>query len=857
METLSERSETVKFKGEVRNKTSKADTMVLLGYGLLSASVILYVLVDYGNFVGRSDQFTVFISHYLIALIYVVSLLINGSYGIRKSWRKQNINKTIILLNLFLVSAFALNRELPVFAESSFWLTIFLIVTSLFTLSYNYFDVLNSWLNCIQHLVLGSAIMLYFYQAIFVANFYGVGAVGILFFGIGAHIFVPLTLLVGCIFLIRHNTAKNNISPYWVLAGATLTIGIVLLYMGEWNQRVSKIEKIANQAVLHKNEGLPLWVEIAQNLENDWLSEMILKSDLVYTTHNKDLQWDSFSMRLPWREAKKHDPLVFISTLISRCTLSANDRVKILQSVFSDRHNANERLWSGDNLTTSYIVSDVDIYPALRLAYTEKYLSIRNNLLDGRGTETQEAIYTFQLPEGSVVTSLSLWIEGKEEKAILTSKQKATEAYNTIVGVERRDPSVVHWQEGNLVTVRVFPCTPDEERKFKIGITSPLVEIDGNIIFKNITFTGPSAHRSMETFRVRFIGNPDNLELSEDFKKDMKGNYVAERLYDPDFQLLFKADLLAYNQFSFDGFTYSMQPLQLEYEHFKFQRIFLDINAAWTRQELSAIKVLLDDFKVYALLDHDFVRVTNDNWEQLVESLHKRNFSLFPFQRLTKKNNCLVITKGKGLSPHLSDINGSAFADEAVSYLAAESRPRVYNLGGDVSTYVSSLRELRAIQFANGSVEQLRSWLNKEQFPRSKETDNSIILHDAKMLITRVKYDGHSKSNAPDHLARLFAYNDIMRRIGTKYFSGDFRSEDLVEAASKAYVVSPVSSLIVLETEKDYKRFGIEDNINGLQNAVKESTGAVPEPHEWILIIVFLLFICYLKLRRLKVRYSL
>src|SRR5688500_16684155 len=134
METLSERSETVKFKGEVRNKTSKADTMVLLGYGLLSASVTLYVLVDYGNFVGRSDQFTVFISHYLIALIYVVSLLINGSYGIRKSWRKENINKTIILLNLFLVSAFALNRELPVFAESSFWLTIFLIVTSLFTL---------------------------------------------------------------------------------------------------------------------------------------------------------------------------------------------------------------------------------------------------------------------------------------------------------------------------------------------------------------------------------------------------------------------------------------------------------------------------------------------------------------------------------------------------------------------------------------------------------------------------------------------------------------------------------------------------------------------------------------------------
>ncbi len=105
-------------------------------------------------------------------------------------------------------------------------------------------------------------------------------------------------------------------------------------------------------------------------------------------------------------------------------------------------------------------------------------------------------------------------------------------------------------------------------------------------------------------------------------------------------------------------------------------------------------------------------------------------------------------------------------------------------------------------------------------------------------------------SNAPDHLARVFAYNDIMRKVGSHYLSDDFINQELVDEAATAYVVSPVSSLIVLETQNDYKRFGIEDKENSLHNAAKQSSGAVPEPHEWALIILFGLFITYLKLRQ-------
>jgi hypothetical protein len=70
-----------------------------------------------------------------------------------------------------------------------------------------------------------------------------------------------------------------------------------------------------------------------------------------------------------------------------------------------------------------------------------------------------------------------------------------------------------------------------------------------------------------------------------------------------------------------------------------------------------------------------------------------------------------------------------------------------------------------------------------------------------------------------------------------------------VQEAVKAYVVSPVSSLVVLETKKDYERFGIEDSKNSLRNASLQSKGAVPEPHEWALIIIAVLVVLTIKFK--------
>jgi XrtN system VIT domain protein len=108
---------------------------------------------------------------------------------------------------------------------------------------------------------------------------------------------------------------------------------------------------------------------------------------------------------------------------------------------------------------------------------------------------------------------------------------------------------------------------------------------------------------------------------------------------------------------------------------------------------------------------------------------------------------------------------------------------------------------------------------------------------------------------------RLFSYNQILKKIGKGYFKSGYENQDLIDIASTAHIVSPISSMIVLETKKDYERFDIEENEdglgnasnkNGLENATKSSSGAVPEPHEWcfILLISFgLLFLQFKKIR--------
>lgn len=840
---------------QTSNPTASEPKFLYLGYALLAVSAGTFGLFEWVDSLNGREDFAIFIFHYLLAITYTILLISQRAYGIRDSWSRRNIGSTIILVNLYLVSAYALNRTLPVFEDSTDWLCVYIILIACNLLSFQYFKKLPGWLNCLQFTLLGSAFLLFLYMTLYVADIYVVGAVGIVALGIGAHAFVPVVMLTACIFLAFYTVPAKAFSWLWISAGFTITLIIITTFSIAWNKRINLIDKITNQSVLGNNS-LPKWVSVSENLPMDGLSEKILKSDLVYTVASTKFQtWAFIPNMTSWNEPKKHDPLVFIASVFTDAKLSREDKIKVLQTR-NDRHRAEERLWSGENLVTSYVVSDIDLYPDLRLAYTERYLTIHNRSAErGRWRNTEEAIYTFQLPEGSVVTSLSLWINGREAKGILTTKQKARNAYNSIVGVEMRDPSVIHWQEGNTVSVRVFPCTVNEDRKFKIGITSPLVEENGRVRYTSPMFKGPDASNATETIRVSVIGSAE-LNMSGKWLKDKKGNYLREQKLDQDLNISFASGAIKENnRFVFNGYTYRLAPFTPELQPVPRFTVYLDVNVSWNASELSAIKELASQAEVFVYDEGEFLKATEENWDDVVNTLRDRSFSLFPFHLLPNPEQSLVITKGRKLSIQLSDFRESDFARSLADFFASGKKPYVYNLGTEVSTYIASMRELRGFNFAEGDTETLIKWLKEGKFPKSVEHDGLVTLYDSKLLISKTKNANAVQiSNAPDHLARLFAYNDIMRKVGSSYFEDNYINTELTDEAARAYVVSPVSSLIVLESAEDYKRFDIEDKENSLHNAAKNSSGAVPEPHEWALIVLFLMFVVFMRYRATKLK---
>lgn len=464
----------------------------------------------------------------------------------------------------------------------------------------------------------------------------------------------------------------------------------------------------------------------------------------------------------------------------------------------------------------------------------------------------QEAIYIFHLPEGAVVSSLSLWINNKEEKGILTTKAKADSAYKRIVGVESRDPSVVHWREGNTVSVRVFPVDAGHNRQFKIGITAPLTKDGNRLVYKNIYFDGPLATTATEDAGISFENPPAELIMPMQFDMD-KGILERHGGYRANWEMAFKDEGIASNVFGANGRVFSIAPYKKELGATDVQNVYLDINKAWTDQELEDMLVIFKNVQKRVYYNGKIYIINDKNASSLFSKLHAQQFSLFPLFVVDDPAKSMIITKGVASSPSLTDLEG-AFTGKMKSYLSKQEKVLLFNLGGELSPYMRSLKEFRSFRYEQGDIALLKQRVANHSFPADIENAQRVVVEPADIMISEMP--GSCTPTAPDHLQRLFAYNHIMQQTGAKLLYDLPDGDSLVEEAKQAYVVTPFSSLVVLETQADYDRFNIADSQNSLKNASMHSNGAVPEPHEWALIILAVFMLIYVKFQPFKKRVS-
>jgi hypothetical protein len=96
---------------------------------------------------------------------------------VRRSWKKRSLNATAILLNLFLISAFALNRDITIVMQSETWFAVYMVLSSITILSLAFINTLPPGIRKIQSFLLGAAIAFYLYSAFYLVIFYGYGLI--------------------------------------------------------------------------------------------------------------------------------------------------------------------------------------------------------------------------------------------------------------------------------------------------------------------------------------------------------------------------------------------------------------------------------------------------------------------------------------------------------------------------------------------------------------------------------------------------------------------------------------------------------------------------------------------------------
>ncbi|MEM6802550.1 MAG: XrtN system VIT domain-containing protein, partial [Bacteroidota bacterium] len=619
-------------------------------------------------------------------------------------------------------------------------------------------------------------------------------------------------------------------------------------FLFKWNQVQNKVETAIEIYEEEKGIGLPMWAVVSQHLPDDPLAEYVILGNFFTQKSYWEGEMNRFNRIGEF--GLRHDPLALIATtFLGKLDLSSETAKEILASRYGARHQTHRRLWRGDKLETTRVQTELEIHADYRLAYVEKTLDIHYARKgQKRWREEQEAVYSFHLPEGTVATSLSLWINGKEEKSRLTTKSKADSAYVSIVGVERRDPALMHWQEGNRVTVTVFPCTPKEDRRFKIGFTMPITYEEGILKIENIYFDGPPTVGTEEKLSIRFVGSePQELDLPYGFQTINEKEYKLEANYAPNWNISWKAPKLGEGSFAFHGKKYQIAALQKELIPWEPEDIILDINSSWKAFELSAIWDLVKDKKVYVFNPEQTV-LTEENHEDILLQMSGLHFSLLPLNKLPDPTKTLIISAGTSYGPLLADLPQSAYAREMSKFLLWQNTNyRWYNLRSEVSPYVETLNAFHRLDFVRGNIKELETLLVRHKFPIIQRDENHIALHSSQIQLKQefVADSLQPQNTAPDHLMRLFRYNELLQDIGRQFFDRKALEESWIKKAEEAYVLSPVSSLIVLETLEDYERFGIEENENTLGNAKMGNSGAVPEPHEWLLILMVISLILW------------
>ncbi len=527
--------------------------------------------------------------------------------------------------------------------------------------------------------------------------------------------------------------------------------------------------------------------------------------------------------------------------------------------------NEPEKIISWLSMDSSTIDGSVDADAAL--AYMQWTISFKNTT-----SSNQEAKMLVALPPGAVVSRLTLWINGEEREAAFAARRRVEKAYDEIVSQER-DPVLVTTNGTDRVSVQCFPVPPNGSMKIRIGITAPLLlesrfTSTGKLVMPNVIDQNFVTRDSLQrTIWIESKGKAASL-LNIPIEKTNTGIY-ALRGKVPENSFTKIAKIIEFDRNS--AVHYAWSPDSIDPKNSVIQQSFFPSNLSLNRSALR-LAIVIDGSQCMK----DSVAAISKAIAKLPEGVEftiilagDNEKTIVPVQTATPAkcaqaaatiNNIKCVGGTDNVPALVSAWNIAAGKQSGAILWIHGPQPVAISDTANLLQCLDRRKEgvklysMDAVSGVNVILKDFDDRANVYNALRIGTLDDDIARFLAeyngkpcfKLKRTRLNSSEwtdrkHSKETT-EHLSRLWA-KDQAQEFYVK--GGSKNIESAIAIARRYQLVTPVTGAVVLETKQQYKD-------NGLEPVAPGTVPTVPEPEEWMLIIIAAAVLGYFAWKRKK-----
>ena len=463
----------------------------------------------------------------------------------------------------------------------------------------------------------------------------------------------------------------------------------------------------------------------------------------------------------------------------------------------------------------------------LAVAVTTQPGTVRSHLVMEVASTVEdqvEAVMRLPVPHGAAVTNAVLWVNDRPMRGAFVERQRAKGIYTSIV-TRRRDPALVTWDGPGWVAVSIFPLERKQPRRFELDWVEPAAVADGRVQYRVPVVADGDGVVARATLEV------DGHKLDTGGKEVVAiaaaqdHRVIARRAPGDPFQQVLARDA---SQSGAPHFVMIVETsAAMTGADRRRQRAVIDAVLA-ELPAASKITMLAADWNVSVIAEDVDVSRWSDALARIdgvasAGALHLERALREAAVRARKTSAGAVLFVGRGDDGFAGDALAAPLAD----LRAGRIRLSVVAVGqGEVPRALAAASvETGGVTLSAGTIDESFASLVDVLKPRPEngavDVSGSGEWHALRTVVGETVWIGRAlepPAAANAKTIRADSTSTLAADLASLWDRARFEWRDREAADGVASALTPATSLLVLESEEDYKRWGlyVPDPVQGV-----------------------------------------